>query len=64
MLNLLGCSKDNFLKLIQKMNYKTSEKNNEFYFKYKFLIKQKIKKSINNIQKNDNPFNVLKNINF
>ena len=28
MLNLLGCSKDNFKKLIQKMNYKTYEKNN------------------------------------
>ena len=63
MLNLLGCSKDNFLKLIQKMNYKTSERNNEFYFKYA-PVKQKVKKSINNVQKSDNPFNVLKNINF
>ena len=63
MLNLLGCSKDNFLKLIQKMNYKTSEKNNEFYFKY-VPVKQKVKKSINNVQKSDNPFNVLKNISF
>ena len=26
MLNLLGCSKDNFLKLIKKMNYKTYTK--------------------------------------
>ena len=35
MLNLLGCSKENFLKLIKKMNYKTLEiKDNEFYFKY------------------------------
>ena len=63
MLNLLGCSKDNFLKLIQEMNYKTSEKNNEFYFKY-VPVKQKVKKSINNVQKPDNPFNVLKNISF
>ena len=63
MLNLLGCSKDSFLKLIQKMNYKTSEKNNEFYFKY-VPVKQKVKKSINNVQKSDNPFNVLKNISF
>ena len=63
MLNLLGCSKDNFLKLIQKMNYKTSEKNNEFYFKY-VPVKQKVKKSINNVQRSDNPFNVLKNISF
>ena len=34
MLNLLGCSKDNFLKLIKKMNYKTYKKNDEFFFKY------------------------------
>ncbi len=29
MLNLLGCSKDNFKKLLQKMNYKIKEKYNE-----------------------------------
>ena len=63
MLNLLGCSKDNFLKLIQKMNYKTFEKDNEFYFKY-MPIKQKIKKRINQNQARDNPFNILKKINF
>ena len=63
MLNLLGCSKNNFIQLIQKMNYKTSEENNEFYFKYA-PIKQKIKKLVNETQKTDNPFNVLKNINF
>ena len=63
MLNLLGCSKDNFLKLIQKMNYKTFEKDNEFYFKY-IPIKQKNKKLVNKTQKTDNPFTVLKNINF
>jgi ATP-dependent RNA helicase SUPV3L1/SUV3 len=63
MLNLLGCSKDNFLKLIQKMNYKIFEKNDEFYFKYA-PIKEKVKKFINKSQKSDNPFNILKNINF
>ena len=63
MLNLLGCSKNNFIKLIQKMNYKTSEENSEFYFKYA-PTKQKIKKFINKNQKTDNPFNILKNINF
>ena len=26
MINLLGCNKENFLKLIRKMNYKTIEK--------------------------------------
>ena len=59
MLNLLGCSKENFLKLIKKMNYKTLEKNNEFYFKYA-QYKQKVKKLIPKSQKTDNPFNILK----
>ena len=59
MLNLLGCSKENFLKLIKKMNYKTLEKNNEFYFIYA-LNKQKVKKFIPKNQKTDNPFNILK----
>ena len=59
MLNLLGCSKENFLKLIKKMNYKTLEKNNEFYFKYT-QNKQKVKKFIPKSKKTDNPFNILK----
>jgi len=63
MLNLLGCSKKDFIKLIQKMSYKTFEENNEFYFKY-VPTKQKIKKIIKKGQETDNPFNVLKNINF
>ena len=62
MLNLLGCSKENFVKLINKMDYKFFEKNNETYFKYhpkKFKVKSKFK-SLNK----DNPFKVLKQINF
>ena len=59
MLNLLGCSKENFLKLIKKMNYKTLEENNEFYFKYT-QNKQKVKKFIPKSKKTDNPFNILK----
>ena len=48
MLNLLGCSKDNFKKLIQKMNYKTYEKENDIYFKYNPVkkIKKIFKKKI------------------
>ena len=34
MLNLLGCNKDNFLKLLRLMNYKLYEKDNEIFFKY------------------------------
>ena len=62
MLNLLGCSKENFVKLINKMDYKFFEKNNETYFKYqpkKFKVKSKFK-SLNK----DNPFKVLNQINF
>jgi len=57
MLNLLGCNKDNFLKLIQKMNYKYYEKENQIYLKY---VPKKINKK-NNYKKNikDNPFNIL-----
>ena len=62
MLNLLGCSKENFLKLIKKMNYETLEKNNEFYFRYT-QNKQKVKKFIPKNQKTDNPFNILKKMN-
>ena len=63
MLNLLGCNKENFINLIKKMNYKIFEKNKEIYFKY-FPNKNKLRKLKNNNQFNDNPFNVLKNINF
>ena len=61
MLNLLGCSKENFLKLIRKMNYKTFEKNKEYYFKY---APKKTKKFSYKEEKKDNAFSVLKNITF
>ena len=63
MLNLLGCNKESFINLIRKMNYKTFEKNNELYFKY-LPNKNKFKKSSKNSDLNDNPFKILKNINF
>ena len=63
MLNLLGCSKENFSKLIQKMNYKTFEKNKDLFFRYT-PTKQKIKRYIIKNKTKDNPFNVLKNISF
>ena len=34
MLNLLGCNKENFLKLMKKMNYQSLLKDKEIYFKY------------------------------
>ena len=63
MLNLLGCTKDNFLKIVEGMNYKTFKKEDEFYFRYN-LNKKNIKKFVKKKQIIDNPFSVLKNINF
>jgi ATP-dependent RNA helicase SUPV3L1/SUV3 len=62
MLNLLGCSKDNFIKLIENMNYKTLEKDKDIYFKYN--PKKQIKKKFKKINPSDSPFKVLKNLNF
>ena len=61
MLNLLGCNKDNFLKLIKIMNYTHFEKNNEIYFKYKPLKKNNMNR-VKTINK-DNPFNILNQLN-
>ncbi len=61
MLNLLGCNKDDFLRLMKKMNYISTSKNQETYFKYN--VKKKFKK-IEKIEStnDDNPFNILKEI--
>ena len=61
MLNLLGCSKDNFKKLLQKMNYKIFEKENEIFFKYSPT--KKFKKIATKKISNENPFKILKNLN-
>ena len=61
MLNLLGCNKDNFKKLIKKMNYKVTEKNNDIFFKYS--PNKKYKKSSDKKAKKESPFEVLKNLN-
>ena len=62
MLNLLGCSKDNFKILLKYMNYNVTEKNEEIYFKYN--PKKKHKKIFDKKKLKENPFGVLKNINF
>ena len=61
MLNLLGCNKDNFKKLIQKMNYKIYEKNNEIYFRY--TPKKDFKKTSNKKSIKESPFKILKSLN-
>ena len=61
MLNLLGCSKENFKKLIKKMNYKVVEKNEDLFFKY--IPPKKSNKSLDKKINKENPFGVLKNLN-
>ncbi len=61
MLNLLGCNKENFVKLIKQMNYKTYEKDNNLHFKY--IPSRKVIKKDTNKNINDNPFNVLSQLN-
>ena len=61
MLNLLGSSKDDFKKLLQKMNYKIFDKDNETYFKYNPI--KKFKKNLVKKVSNENPFKILKNLN-
>ena len=61
MLNLLGCSKDNFKMLLQKMNYKIFKKNDETFFKYSPT--KKFKKFTTKKISNENPFKILKNLN-
>ena len=61
MLNLLGCNKDNFKKLLKKMNYKITEKDGEVLFRYN--PSKNIKKTFNKKTSKENPFGVLKSLN-
>ena len=61
MLNLLGCNKDNFKKLLKKMNYKITEKDGEVLFKYS--PSKNVKKTFSKKTSKENPFKVLKNLN-
>ena len=61
MLNLLGCSKDNFKKLLQKMNYKVFDKEESTFFKYSPI--KKFKKASTIKVSDENPFKVLKDLN-
>ena len=61
MLNLLGCSKENFKKLLQEMDYKIFQKNDETYFKYNPI--KKFKKINPKKVSSESPFKVLKNLN-
>ena len=60
MLNLLGCSKNNFKKLLKNMGYKIFEKENDIFFKYN--PRKNFEKTEKKVIK-ENPFGVLKNLN-
>ena len=60
MLNLLGCSKDNFTELLKLMKYKIIKNNNDIFFKY--TPEKKVKKIKNRITR-ENPFKILKDLN-
>ena len=62
MLNLLGSNKENFKKLIKKMDYRVFEKQGDIFFKY--VPKKIFKKPSNKKFHKENPFGVLKNLNF
>ena len=62
MLNLLGCNKDSFVKLLKKMNYKIFEKNENLFFKYA-PTKRFLKNNKKEINVNDNPFSKLAELN-
>ncbi len=58
MLNLLGCSKENFKKLLKKMDYRIYEKEKEFFIKY-LPAKKKSSKMQDKKDYSNNPFSVL-----
>jgi ATP-dependent RNA helicase SUPV3L1/SUV3 len=62
MLNLLGSNKENFIKLLQNMGYKTYKKDKDVYFKY-ISNKKNFGKKEKKIDKIDNPFVVLSQLN-
>jgi len=62
MLNLLGCSKEKFKKLMKKMDYKVFEKENEVYVKYMPLKNKNFKKQDKKDYSN-NPFSILNQLN-
>ena len=62
MLNLLGCGKEDFEKLLKLMNYKKKDKDKDL-FSYDFKHKDKKKINKDNVKKNiNNPFASLKNL--
>ena len=62
MLNLLGCSKENFKKLLKKMDYKIYDKEKDFFIKY-LPLKKKVRKKDDKKDYSNNPFGILNQLN-
>ena len=61
MMNLLGCSKEDFFQLMEYMNYKKDKKDEETYL-FMGEIKKK-KRVIREVKNTENPFSKLKELN-
>lgn len=59
MMNLLGCSKENFFKLMNYMNYKKDKEEDTYIFKGE----KKKKKKLFTFDNKENPFNKLRTLN-
>ena len=62
MLNLLGCSKESFKKLLKIMNYKITEKGNDVFFRY--APRKNTKKNFDKKPQKESPFGILKDLSF
>ena len=60
MMNLLGCTKDNFFQLIQMMNYKKTKEKDTYYFAGE---SKKNNKTFNKKVVKSNPFSRLLSLN-
>jgi len=61
MLNLLGCNKENFKKLLENMNYNVFKKKDDIYFKYIPKKNKNFRKKVSKVK--ESPFGVLKDLN-
>ena len=60
MMNLLGCSKENFYQLLDLMNYKREGKKKDIFL---YIGDKKIRKKTKFINENNNPFKKLISLN-
>ena len=63
MINLLGCTKENFLKLLVLMGYKYKERNKEIFYQYR-PFRKKVFEKLKKVNKDNSPFKILNNVNF